>query len=309
MTKRLKIGTRGSPLALAQAHEVRGRLMTETGGAVEDVDICVIRTTGDQILDRALSEAGGKGLFTTEIEKALSEGEIDLAVHSAKDMPTQLPGGLVLAAFLPREDVRDAWLSPHGDSPQDLPQSAVVGTASLRRAAQIKKRRPDLDIVTLRGTVQTRLDKLAGGEVHATLLAVAGLKRLGLAHLANHALPEAEFLPALGQGAITVEARAGDAAVLELLAALDDAPTHQALLCERACLRVLDGSCRTPIAGLARVRGDALCFRAEVLKPDGSDVKMVAVEGAASDAERLGAAAGASLLSDIGGDLEAWLGG
>lgn len=309
MDKKLKIGTRGSPLALAQAYEVRDRLLAQTGGAADDIDICVIRTMGDQILDRALSEAGGKGLFTTEIEKALSEGEIDLAVHSAKDMPTELPEGLVLAAFLPREDVRDAWLSRDSVSLDELAEGAVVGTASLRRGAQIKKRRPDLSIVTFRGTVQTRLEKLARGEVQATLLAVAGLKRLGLPHLARQALPAESFLPALGQGAITIEARADDARIVPLLAAIDHAPTHQALLCERACLRVLDGSCRTPIAGLAQLTGDELTFRAEVLKPDGSDYKEVALSGKAADAAALGGAAGADLLNQIGGDLEAWLGG
>lgn len=305
--KTLKIGTRGSPLALAQAYEVRDRLSAACGLPKDQIEICVIRTTGDQIVDRALSEAGGKGLFTTEIEKALTDGDIDLAVHSAKDMPTELPDGLVLAAFLPREDVRDAWLSPHAETIEALPEGAVVGTASLRRGAQVKKMRPDVSVVTFRGTVQTRLEKLDRGDVHGTMLAVAGLNRLGMSHLASTKMPEATFLPALGQGAITVETRENDERVRSYLVALDDFATHQALLCERACLHVLDGSCRTPIAGLAKLNGDTLTFRGEVLKPDGSKSVEVSVTGAATSATELGRKAGADLLQQIGGDLTKWL--
>jgi len=286
------IGTRGSPLALAQAHMVRAALTAKNAGAIE---IVVIRTSGDRIQDRPLSEAGGKGLFTKEIEEALLAGTIDLAVHSAKDMPTLLPDGLMLAACLPREDVRDAFISRGAPSLRDLPQGAAVGTASLRRQAMVKRLRPDVSTVVLRGNVETRLRKLETGEVDATLLALAGLKRLGLADKATALLDVQEFLPAVGQGAITIEARENDERTRALLAKIDHADTSVALGCERAFLGVLDGSCRTPIAGHAVLNGDGVSFRGMILRPDGSEAHETSRTGNRRDAVALGADAGAEL--------------
>jgi hydroxymethylbilane synthase len=286
------IGTRGSPLALAQAHMVRAALTAKNAGAIE---IVVIRTSGDRIQDRPLSEAGGKGLFTKEIEEALLAGTIDLAVHSAKDMPTLLPDGLMLAACLPREDVRDAFISRGAPSLRDLPQGAAVGTASLRRQAMVKRLRPDVSTVVLRGNVETRLRKLETGEVDATLLALAGLKRLGLADKATALLDVQEFLPAVGQGAITIEARENDERTRALLAKIDHADTSVALGCERAFLGVLDGSCRTPIAGHAVLNDDGVSFRGMILRPDGSEAHETSRTGNRRDAVALGADAGAEL--------------
>jgi len=288
----IRIGTRGSPLALAQARMVRDALMTRWPG---EAGIVTIRTSGDRIQDRPLSEAGGKGLFTKEIEEALLAGAIDLAVHSAKDMPTVLPEGLMLAACLPREDVRDAFISRKAPNLRELPHGAAVGTASLRRQAMVKRLRPDLSTAVLRGNVETRLKKLEAGEVDATLLAFAGLKRLGLADKATALLDAREFLPAVGQGAITIEARVDDAATRALLAKIDHADTSVALSCERAFLAVLDGSCRTPIAGHAVLDGDAISFRGMILRPDGSEVYETSRTGHRRDAEALGADAGAEL--------------
>jgi hydroxymethylbilane synthase len=288
----IRIGTRGSPLALAQAKMVRDALVEQHAGAIE---IVTIRTSGDRIQDRPLSEAGGKGLFTKEIEEALLAGAIDLAVHSAKDMPTALPDGLILAACLPREDVRDAFISRKVASLRDLPPGAVLGTASLRRQAMVKRLRPDFSVVPLRGNVETRLKKLEAGEVDATLLALAGLKRLGLAEQATALLDVQEFLPAVGQGAITIEAGVDDARTRELLARIDHADTSVALAAERAFLAVLDGSCRTPIAGHAILDGDALSFRGMILRPDGSEAHETSRAGSRKDAAALGADAGAEL--------------
>ncbi|MGB9364372.1 MAG: hydroxymethylbilane synthase [Xanthobacteraceae bacterium] len=292
MAQSIRIGTRGSALALAQARMVRTALTAQNAGAIE---IVAIRTSGDRIQDRPLSEAGGKGLFTKEIEEALLAGSIDLAVHSAKDMPTLLPGGLMLAACLPREDVRDAFISRKAGSLRDLPQGAVVGTASLRRQAMVQRLRPDVSVVPLRGNVETRLKKLEAGEVDATLLALAGLKRLGLADQATALLDAQEFLPAVGQGAITIEVRTDDAHTRELLAKIDHADTSVALACERAFLAVLDGSCRTPIAGHAVLDGDAFSFRGMILRPDGSEAFETSRAGSRPEAEALGADAGAEL--------------
>jgi hydroxymethylbilane synthase len=291
----LRIGTRGSPLALAQAHEVRDRLAAAHGMTPETIELQIIRTSGDRIQDRPLSEVGGKGLFTKEIEEALLAGSIDLAVHSAKDMPTLLPDRLLLAAFLPREDVRDAFISRKAKTLRDLPPDAVVGTASLRRQALAKRLRPDLKVVTFRGNVQSRLRKLDEGEVEATLLALAGLKRLGLAEHAASILEIDEFLPAVGQGAIAIETREDDNATRKLLGAINHPPTETALLVERAFLTVLDGSCRTPIAGHARVAGRELHFRGLIAKPDGSEALETARTGSIADAARLGADAGNEL--------------
>jgi hydroxymethylbilane synthase len=293
--RQIRIGTRGSPLALAQARMVRGALAAALGLGEDALEIVTIRTSGDRIQDRPLSEAGGKGLFTKEIEEALASGAIDLAVHSAKDMPTLLPDGLMLAACLPREDVRDVFISRKARTLRELPQGAVVGSASLRRQAMVQRLRPDVAVVPLRGNVETRLRKLEAGEVDATLLALAGLKRLGLADKATSLLDVAEFLPAVGQGAVTIEARSDDAATRERLARIDDADTSTALAAERAFLAVLDGSCRTPIAGHAVLDGDTLSFRGMILRPDGAEAFETSRTGRRLDAVALGADAGAEL--------------
>ena len=291
----LRIGTRGSPLALAQARMVRQHLAAAHGWDEDAIEIKVIRTSGDRIQDRPLSEVGGKGLFTKEIEDALLSGAIDLAVHSAKDMPTVLPDGLMLAACLPREDVRDVFISRKAATLRDLPQGAVVGTASLRRQAMVRRLRPDISVVPFRGNVETRLRKLDAGEVDATLLALAGLKRLGLADKATSLLDVQEFLPAVGQGVVTIEVRVDDARTRELLAKIDHRDSATALECERAFLGVLDGSCRTPIAGLAVLDGERLIFRGLILRPDGSEVFETTRSGTRGDAAALGADAGAEL--------------
>jgi hydroxymethylbilane synthase len=291
----LRIGSRGSALALVQAREVQSRLAKACGLPTERIEIKVIRTTGDMIQDRPLAEAGGKGLFTKEIEEALLAGAIDLAVHSSKDMPTVLPAGLILSAFLPREDARDAFISRKAKSLRELPQGGVVGTASLRRQASVKRLRPDLAVVPLRGNVETRLCKIEAGDADATVLAVAGLKRLGLMAAATMVLDIDEFLPAVGQGAIGIETRVDDARTRALTATVNDADTATALAAERAFLAVLDGSCRTPIAGYARVRDGQVHFRGMIAKTDGSEALDVLREGPAADAVALGADAGREL--------------
>lgn len=292
---RLRIGTRGSALALAQAHETRDRLMAAHGLPEAAFEIVVIKTTGDRVLDRALSEIGGKGLFTKEIEEALLAGTIHLAVHSMKDMPTVLPEGLVMAAYLPREDVRDAFVSPQHASVAELPQGAVVGTSSLRRRAQLLHRRPDLQVVEFRGNVQTRMKKLEDGVAEATFLACAGLRRLGLGHAVRAPIEPEVMLPAVAQGAIGVETRADDAATRALLAPIACAPTAARLAAERALLAGLDGSCRTPIGGLAVLEDGALWLRAEIVRPDGSERLATERRGAASDGAAMGADAAAEL--------------
>ncbi|MBG6177799.1 hydroxymethylbilane synthase [Labrenzia sp. EL_208] len=296
----LRIGTRGSALALAQAYETRDRLMAAHGLSEEAFEIEVIKTSGDRIQDRPLSEVGGKGLFTKEIEEALLDGRIDIAVHSSKDMPTILPDGLALTAFLPREDVRDAFLSPKAGSLAELPQNAVVGSSSLRRQAMIKRLRPDIEVVMYRGNLQTRLRKLAEGAVDATLLAAAGLNRLGLEGEITSLLDTDTFLPAVGQGAICIESREGDAATLDRLAAIHDQSTQTRLDAERAFLAVLDGSCRAPIGGLATLDGDQLHFKGIVLKPDGSEAHEAEATGAAEDAAKIGVGVGETLKMRMG---------
>ncbi|MDQ0437295.1 hydroxymethylbilane synthase [Kaistia dalseonensis] len=292
----LRIGTRGSPLALAQAHETRARLAASQDLAETEIDVVVIRTSGDRIQDRPLSEVGGKGLFTKEIEEALMSGAIDLAVHSSKDMPTVLPDGLVLSAFLPREDVRDAFISPLAGTLADLPQGAVLGTSSLRRRAMALRLRPDLLTVDFRGNVETRLRKLAEGTAHATLLALAGLKRLGLADHATSIIETDDFLPAVGQGAVAIETRADDPRIREIVGRVNHAATSIALSAERAFLLRLDGSCRTPIGGLATVEGDQLVFRGMVLSPDGARSEAARLTGTVADAERIGTEAADELI-------------
>ncbi len=293
----LKIGTRGSPLALWQAHEVRRSLMVAFGLPEAAFDICVIKVLGDQILDRALKDIGGKGLFTREIEEALLAGQIDIAVHSMKDMPTLQPDGLLLDCYLPREDVRDAFVSPGFAGLEALPVGAVVGSSSLRRRAQLALRRPDLKLVEFRGNVQTRMKKLEDGVAHATFLAMAGLNRLGLAHMARGAIAPEVMLPAVAQGAIGVERRVDDAATVALLAGIHDHPTGVRLAAERAYLARLDGSCETPIAGLAVIEGDQLWLRGEILRPDGSEVIADERRGSVADAAGIGTALAEDLLS------------
>ena len=299
----LVIGTRGSPLALAQANQVRGRLAAAHALDADAITLEVIRTTGDRIHDRPLTEAGGKGLFTKEIEEALIAGAIDLAVHSAKDMPTILPPGLRIAGVLEREDARDVFISRKAKTLGELPRGARVGTASLRRQALVKQLRPDLIVVPMRGNVETRLRKLDAGEVDATVLALAGLKRLGLTDAATAVLPIEEFLPAVGQGIIAMEARGDDERMLDLVLAISHAATAAALTAERAFLAVLEGSCRTPIAGYAAVAGGQLAFRGLIAKPDGSEVIETQRHGAVTAAVRLGAEAGRELKQRAGADF------
>ncbi|NEX45998.1 hydroxymethylbilane synthase [Pseudotabrizicola algicola] len=302
----LKIGTRGSPLALWQAHEVRRSLMVAFDLPEEAFEICVIKVTGDQILDKALKDIGGKGLFTREIEEALLDGGIDIAVHSMKDMPTIQPAGLILDCYLPREDVRDAFVSPGVARLADLPQGAVVGSSSLRRRAQLRLKRPDLQLVEFRGNVQTRMKKLQDGVAVATFLAMAGLNRLGMAHMARSAIETDEMLPAVAQGAIGVERRLDDANTAALLAAIHDTPTGLRLSAERAMLARLDGSCETPIAGLATLEGDTLHLRGEILRPDGSDAISGSRTGPATDAAALGIDLAEELLSKAPADFFSW---
>jgi hydroxymethylbilane synthase len=302
---KLRIGTRGSPLALYQANETRSRLMAAHGLSEEEVEIVVITTTGDRVRDRPLSEIGGKGLFTKEIEEALTAGEIQLAVHSMKDMPARLPEGLVIAALLPREDPRDAFLSPVAPNIDGLPRGAVVGSSSVRRAAQLRRLRADLEVVAFRGNVETRLRKLADGVAQATFLACAGLKRLGLADRITAPIEPDVMLPAVAQGCIGIEARADDAGTLDLLQAIHDAPTAVAVNCERAFLAALDGSCRTPLAGHAVLRDGRLLFRGEALTPDGGHCFGTTREGLPADAAAMGRAAGEEVKA-LGGALIAF---
>jgi len=299
----LRIGTRGSPLALWQAREVRTHLAAAHGMEPEAIAIEVIRTTGDIIQDRPLSEVGGKGLFTKEIEQALLDNTIDLAVHSCKDMPTILPTGLTLAACLPRGDVRDAFISRKSTSLAGLLHGAVIGTASLRRQAMVKRLRPDISVVTFRGNVDTRLKKLDDGVVDATLLALAGLKRLGREAAATAVLEVDVFLPAVGQGAIGIEVREADTRTRDLVARINDSDTLTAVRAERAFLAVLDGSCRTPIAGHARIEAGSISFRGLILRPDGSEAHETARTGAVMDAAKLGADAGHELKSRAAPDF------
>ena len=301
-TSILRIGSRGSPLALAQTQEVRGRLAAMAALDPGRIEVKVFRTTGDILVDRPLAEEGGKGLFTKEIEEALLAGTIDIAVHSAKDLPAFLPAGLTLAGFLPREDARDVFISRKAKTLRDLPPGARVGTASPRRQAMIKRLRPDVSMALLRGNVETRLRKL-DSEVDATVLAAAGLKRLGLMSAATEILDAEKFLPAVGQGAIAIETRSDDAKTRTLIAMVDDPDTATALAAERAFLAILDGSCRTPIGGHAQVSGNGIRFRGMILKPDGSDALEVVREGSRVSAAELGADAGRELRSRGGFDF------
>jgi len=301
MTK-IRIGTRGSPLALAQAHETRERLVKAHGLSPDDFEITVITTTGDRIRDRPLAEIGGKGLFTKEIEEALFAKTIDLAVHSMKDMPAVLPQGLAFAATLPREDARDALISLTEKSLKGMKQGAVLGSSSVRRSAQALRIRPDLQVVQFRGNVETRLRKLADGVADASFLAVAGLRRLGLTQHIAAVIPMEEMLPAIAQGAIGIEIREGDEKIAKLLEPINHGESATAMACERAFLAALDGSCRTPIAGHARLADGRLHFRGETLTLDGKKVFTAERVGSPADAARMGTDAATEVKAN-GGSL------
>jgi len=302
MTLPVKIATRGSPLALAQAHQVRDRLRAAHAAlAAEDaVVITPYSTTGDRIQSQSLADIGGKGLFTKEIEEALLDGSADIAVHSMKDVPTELPDGLVLEALLPREDPRDALISTAARSIADLPMGARVGTASLRRRALLLSARPDFRVESLRGNVGTRLRRIEDGDFDATILAVAGLNRLDLAPPSMTPIDTDDMLPAICQGAIGIECRAADADTRRLLAALNDRPTAICVAAERAFLAALDGSCQTPIAGLATLAGERVSLRGLIVRPDGSETLATQREADAGDAVLLGKALGDELRGRAG---------
>jgi hydroxymethylbilane synthase len=302
MAPLLRLGTRGSPLALAQAQQAALRLAAAfpelaPPGAIE---IVTLRTSGDRITDRPIADIGGKSLFTKEIEEALLDRRIDLAVHSLKDMETVLPQGLEIVCCLPREDPRDALIASGGVRRiADLPTSAIVGTSSVRRKAQLLNARPDLDIVPMRGNVGTRLRKLAEGECAATVLAAAGLNRLGRGDAIAALLDPAEMLPAAGQGIIAIEARETDLRAREYLAAIDDKDTSRAAAAERAVLAALGGTCRTPIAALAVITDTRLALEAMVIEPDGSALWRARREGPAIEMRKMGADAGAELRAQV----------
>jgi hydroxymethylbilane synthase len=296
----LLIGTRGSPLALWQARHVWSRLLATSGLGEGDVGLNVITTSGDRIKDKPLREFGGKGLFTKEIDEALLREDADLAVHSMKDLPTDLPRGIAIAAVLPRADVRDAFISSKAPSLEALPPGSAVGTSSLRRAAQVRRLRPDLRVVDFRGNVETRLKKLGDGQADATLLALAGLERLGLAAHATSILSTEEMLPAVAQGAIGITCRADDAKTRALLEPLNDQASATSVACERSFLARLDGSCKTPIAGLAEIEAGTLRFRGLIITPDGSEWDDIEVTGKAEHARQIGSDAGAELLARAG---------
>jgi hydroxymethylbilane synthase len=306
-TRPLLIGTRGSPLALWQARHVWTRLLAANGLGEGDVGLSTITTSGDRIKDKPLREFGGKGLFTKEIDEALLRGDVDLAVHSMKDLETELPAGLCIAAILPRADVRDAFVSTKAPSLEKLPPGAVVGTSSLRRQAQVKRLRPDLRVADIRGNVETRLNKLGDRQADATLLALAGLERLGLTSHVTSILSTEEMLPAVAQGAIGVTCRSDDAKTRALLAPLNDATSAATVACERAFLARLDGSCKTPIAGLAEIADGILRFRGLILAPDGSEWYDIEVTGIAANALNIGADAGEELRARAGPEFIASL--
>jgi len=305
---RLRIGTRGSDMALAQTHLVRDRLAAAWPELAEPgrLEIVVINTIADRVLDRPLSAIGGKGLFTKELEQALLDGRIDLAVHSMKDVETWLPDGLEIACILPRDDPREAFLSHKAGRLADLPAGSSLGTSSLRRTAQIREMRPDLRIVPLRGNANTRLRKLAEGECDATLLALCGLQRLGMAELAQEIISTAEILPAVAQGALGIECRSADAAIIELLAPLRCLASTQCVQAERGLLEALDGSCRTPVAVLAQIEQGRLSLNGQLFTPDGLQRWSAMGSGMPADAHGIGFAAGQELRA-AAGDLYATL--
>lgn len=301
-----RIGTRGSPLALAQAHETRGRLAAAFDLPEDAFEIVVIKTTGDRVLDRPLKEIGGKGLFTKEIEEAMLAGEIDIAVHSMKDMPVAQPDGLMLDCYLPREDVRDAFVAHEAEGLEALAPGTKVGTSSLRRKAQLLHRYPHLEVVEFRGNVQTRLKKLEDGVAACTFLAMAGLNRLGMTHVAKAAIDPHAMLPAVAQGAIGIERRVDDSRAAAMLEAIHDGPTGKRLAAERAFLAALDGSCETPIAGLAELDGGSIRLRGEILRTDGSEALADDQTGAVEDGAEIGRAMAAGLLGRAGEGFFDW---
>ena len=302
----LKIGTRGSPLALAQAAETRARLMAVWDLPESAFEVVVIQTSGDRIQDRPLRLVGGKGLFTKEIEEQLLDGRIDIAVHSMKDMPTHQPDGLVLDTYLPREDVRDAFVSPNIQNISELPEGARVGTSSLRRRAQLLNLRPDLEVVEFRGNVHTRLKKLENRVASCTFLAMAGLNRLNVTDIGANAIDTGDMLPAVGQGAIGIERRSADEVTANFLKPLNDVETEKRLVVERAFLDTLDGSCQTPIAGLAIIEGSELTLRGEVLRPDGTEKLSGIRIGSIADGVDMGRDLATYLLSQAGPDFFSW---
>jgi|TARA_B100001063_G_C16725972_1_gene536409 hydroxymethylbilane synthase len=302
----LRIGTRGSPLALAQAYETRKRLTNALNISEDSFEIVVISTSGDRILDRPLKEVGGKGLFTKEIEQDMLDGKIDIAVHSMKDMPVEQPDGLTLGCYLPREDVRDAFVSSRYKNVNELPSGSKVGTSSLRRKAQLKFSRPDLEVVEFRGNVQTRLKKLKDGVATCTFLAMAGLNRLGLEEVAKSTMNPNEMLPAIAQGAIGIEWREEDRQISDILKKIHHEETGQRLNTERAFLAELDGSCQTPIAGLAIIEGSSLKFTGQVLRTDGSESISETAFGDIEDGPRLGREMAQKILSQAGPEFFDW---
>tara|TARA_B100000927_G_scaffold205758_1_gene167005 strand:- start:3533 stop:4480 length:948 start_codon:yes stop_codon:yes gene_type:complete len=302
----LRIGTRGSPLALAQAYETRRRLIEALDVTEDSFEIVVISTSGDRILDRPLKEVGGKGLFTKEIEQEMLDGKIDIAVHSMKDMPVEQPDGLMLGCYLPREDVRDAFVSSHFNNVSDLPSGSKVGTSSLRRKAQLKFFRPDLEVVEFRGNVQTRLKKLSDGVASCTFLAMAGLNRLGLADVAQSAINPSEMLPAIAQGAIGIEWREADKKTADILKKIHHEETAQQINAERAFLAELDGSCQTPIAGLATIEGSSLKLTGQVLRTDGSDSISETASSNIEDGPELGRELAQKILAQAGPNFFDW---
>ena len=304
--KPMRIGTRGSPLALAQAFETRRRLCKAFNLDEAAFEIIVIKTTGDKVLDRPLKEIGGKGLFTREIEDDMLSEKIDIAVHSMKDMPILQPGGLVLDTYLPREDVRDAFVAKSYSSLEELPEGTVVGTSSLRRKAQLKNRRSDLEVVEFRGNVQTRLKKLDDGVASCTFLAMAGLNRLDMTHVAKSAIDTDKMLPAVAQGAIGIERRTSDHNTASILEAIHHGPTGLRLSAERAFLAGLDGSCETPIAGLAVLNEGSMRLQGEVLRPDGSDIITDDATAPIEDAAEMGTEMAHKLLEQAGPGFFEW---
>jgi len=302
----LRIGTRGSPLALAQAYETRKRLIEALNASEDSFEIVVISTSGDRILDRPLKEVGGKGLFTKEIEQDMLDRKIDIAVHSMKDMPVKQPDGLTLGCYLPREDVRDAFVSSNFKNVSDLPSGSKVGTSSLRRKAQLKFSRPDLEVVEFRGNVQTRLKKLEDGVASCTFLAMAGLNRLGLEEVAQSAINPSEMLPAIAQGAIGIEWRKEDNQITDILKKIHHTETEQRLNAERAFLAELDGSCQTPIAGLAVIEGSSLEFTGQVLRTDGSESIFETASCNIEDGPELGREMAQKILAQAGPKFFDW---
>ncbi|MEW7007937.1 hydroxymethylbilane synthase [Lentilitoribacter sp. EG35] len=302
-TKPYKIGTRGGALALIQAEDVRKKLMLAHDLPESAFEIVILSTKADRMTNQPLSEIGGKGLFTLELEEKLIDGSLDFAVHCVKDMATKLPEGLYLSAYLEREDPRDVLIGGAANTISELPENALIGTSSLRRQALIRRIRPDLRVTLFRGLVGTRLQKLADGEVDATLLALAGLKRLKIEDKATEILEIDTFLPAPGQGAICIESKIGNSHIDELIAPLNDPTTETCILCERAFLRALDGSCRTPIAGHAQLIDQKIHFSGKILNDDGSLVYETQVTGNANDADTIGKDAGETLRAQAGDDF------